>query len=220
LLNSQDNYLSEEEGEEVVIPTTNQATVKAPLERADHQLARYEQVKSQQGGPLFRTTRRLLESAVAPNHSEAESSLALDQIADQTSAQHGDADSEMIKHDVMRMEQALADALVQSDAANLGQLLADDLTHTNPFGNLKGKSPWIAAVKAGHIKFSSFRYEDVQIRIYGETAVVTAINILRVEAAGSDLSGQYRSIHVWVRREGRWRLTAHQATRISPRRRR
>jgi ketosteroid isomerase-like protein len=199
-----------------VIMTTNQALVQAPLVRAGHQLARYEQLKSPQGGSLFRITRRLLARAGVPNHSEEESSPALDQIARQTSAQHGDVDSEMIKQEVMRMEQALADALVQSDAANLGQLLAEDLTHTNPFGKLRGKSAWIAAVKAGHIKFSSFRYEDVQIRIYGEIAVFTAINILRVEAAGSDLSGKYRSIHVWVRREGRWQLTAHQATRISP----
>lgn len=117
------------------------------------------------------------------------------------------------------MEQELGDALVKGDPDKLAQLLSDDLTHGNPCGSLRGKAPWIAATKAGQLKIISFSNSDVQIRIYGETAVVTAINLLTAQGAGSDPSGRYRFIHVWVKREGRWQLTAHQATRITPGRR-
>jgi ketosteroid isomerase-like protein len=118
------------------------------------------------------------------------------------------------------MEQALEDALVKGDAAKLAQLLSDDITHTNPCGNLRGKAPWVAAIEAGQLKIISFRNHDLQVRIYGETAVVTAINLLTARWTGSDPSGRYRVIHVWVKREGGWQLTAHQATRIVPGRRR
>jgi ketosteroid isomerase-like protein len=179
-----------------------------------------EQHESQEGKPLSQLTPHLLRSAEAPNHVEMASALILDHCADQMSLQLGDAQSEIMRREVQGMEQELEDALVKGDTAKLAQLLSDDITHGNPCGNLRGKAPWIAAVKASQLKIISFRNNDVQIRIYGETAVVTAINLLTALGTGSDPSGRYRFIHVWVKREGRWQLTAHQATRTAPGRRR
>jgi ketosteroid isomerase-like protein len=122
-----------------------------------------------------------------------------------------------MEQELIQMERTLEDALIRGDVDKLAQILADDLTHANPCGALRGKTPWIAAVGAGQIKFQSCSKEDLQVRIYGETAVVTAINVLRARAAGADPTGHYRLIHVWVKRDGRWRLAAHQTTRITAR---
>jgi ketosteroid isomerase-like protein len=126
----------------------------------------------------------------------------------------GETEPGMETREVIRMEQALEAALVNGDTPRLEHLLSDDVTHVNPFGNFRGKLPWVAAIKAGQLKFDSCKKEDVRVRIYGETAVVTAINIWKFRGVGSDPSGRYRLIHVWLRREGRWQLIAHQATRI------
>jgi ketosteroid isomerase-like protein len=125
-----------------------------------------------------------------------------------------------MEQELIQMERTLEEALIRGDVGKLAQILADDLTHANPCGALRGKTPWISAVEAGQIEIKSCRKEDLQVRIYGETAVVTAINVLQAQAADAPSNGHYRLIHVWVKRDGQWRLAAHQATRIVERRRR
>jgi ketosteroid isomerase-like protein len=57
--------------------------------------------------------------------------------------------------------------------------------------------------------------EDVRVRVHGDTAVLTG----RVTAkgrlgSGRDISGQYRYLRVFVRRDGQWRLAAYSAVLI------
>ena len=58
--------------------------------------------------------------------------------------------------------------------------------------------------------------DDLAIRIYGDTAVVTGRTTPRGRTAlGQPISGQYRYLRVWVKRQGRWQAVAFEGTRIA-----
>jgi len=50
------------------------------------------------------------------------------------------------------------------------------------------------------------------VRLYGDTAVVTARADVKGRQLGEDFSGPYRYTRVWVRRNGRWQTVSYQAT--------
>jgi ketosteroid isomerase-like protein len=56
----------------------------------------------------------------------------------------------------------------------------------------------------------------MKIRVYGDTAVVTARTTPRGrDSKGKPITGQYRYLRVWAKRDGQWRAVAFQGTRIA-----
>src|SRR6266566_2137538 len=72
-----------------------------------------------------------------------------------------------------------------------------------------------ANAKSGHTQIEPVGSEDQDMRVYGDTAVITGRITLKGKYSGKEASGQYRSINVWVNQEGRWRLVANQLTLIA-----
>ena len=56
--------------------------------------------------------------------------------------------------------------------------------------------------------------EDVTIRVYGDTAVVTGVQHIDVNLKGEDRKVNLRYLHVWVNGPGGWKLVARQATNL------
>ena len=107
-------------------------------------------------------------------------------------------------------------ALLHNDASALDRIYADELIFTNQYGVVRDKAHWIATARAGEFKFDSYTTEDVRVRIYGETAVVTGRFLAIGEARGSKLKGlPVRYICVYVKRDGHLQLVAQQATPIA-----
>lgn len=93
---------------------------------------------------------------------------------------------------------------------------ADDFTFIDALtGALGNKKETIERIKA--LDVQSWEFDDIKVRAYGETAVVTSRWTLKGTAKGKDISGQYRSTEVWVKRSGGWQEVASQATRIEKR---
>ncbi len=106
-------------------------------------------------------------------------------------------------------------AQLTSDTVALDRLWADDHVFTNPLGVVQTKAQRLAEMKSGGRKLESFTVADVQVRAYGDTAVVTSRATLKGHRQGQDISGQYRGIDVYVKKQGQWQVVAAQATRIA-----
>jgi ketosteroid isomerase-like protein len=65
------------------------------------------------------------------------------------------------------------------------------------------------------LKYESVSVDEVNIRSYGDTAVVTDRATLKLQDKGQDLSGQYRVTLTFVKIKGAWQLVAAQNTRIT-----
>jgi hypothetical protein len=104
-------------------------------------------------------------------------------------------------------------ALINRDERLLNELLDDDFTLTNPSGGLTNKRNHIRDILEGNFVITSHEADDVCVRVYGETAVVTARVKTVARNRARDLSGEFRTIRVYVKRGKAWKLVAHQATR-------
>jgi ketosteroid isomerase-like protein len=101
-------------------------------------------------------------------------------------------------------------AVMRSDGETLNRIMADDFFFTYP---LEGddKAQFIADVTSGDLKIEHISREQVSVRVFGSTAVLTARDSATWLYHGRELSGQYKIIMVYTERDGRWQLCAFQA---------
>ena len=129
-------------------------------------------------------------------------------------------DSRMVQ-EVLSTEHALDEALLKTDLAALDKLLAQEATRTSPTGTLTDRTEWLEQMKSavrdtGHQKYFSIERTAQRVRLYGETAVVTGIVHMRgIHVGPTGKPDTNRYLRIYVRRQGRWQLVAHQATRVA-----
>ena len=114
--------------------------------------------------------------------------------------------------EVRKFEYAWGVAYIRRDTAALDEILADDYTFTDPLGGVTGKRHNLDYIRTGLFRIEDTHSRDVCVRIYGETAVVTALSIFKASYKGVKVQGRYQYTDVLVRRQGRWYAVASQAT--------
>jgi uncharacterized protein (TIGR02246 family) len=106
-------------------------------------------------------------------------------------------------------------AVSRNDAAALDRIYADDFTQVTLKGAIQTKAQRLATVRAGDLKYETFSRDEVVIRIYGKTAVVTSRITRKGQDKGQAVNDQLRSTSTWVKTNGRWQLVAIHATPIA-----
>jgi len=98
----------------------------------------------------------------------------------------------------------------RADAVTLERIMADDFYFTYP---LEGddKAQFIADITSGDLKIQHITREQLNVRVFGTTAVLTARDSATWLYHGRELSGQYKIMSVFAERDGRWQLCAVQA---------
>src|SRR6266513_2088537 len=119
-----------------------------------------------------------------------------------------------VEQEIRRLEREWFESYVRGDRAAFDRIVADDAVITYGNGKVGNKSEAIAEIKAPADASYSLTSDDVQVRVYGETAIVTG----RVTEKGTfnerSLNSQSRYTDIWVRRDGRWQVVGAQSTRL------
>ena len=116
---------------------------------------------------------------------------------------------EASSHDeVSQALESLRQATLAGDADKLGALLADDLTFVTATGRLITKPQYLRAVRGRMLVVDHLTFEDVAIRIYGNTAVVTHVTDIKERIGGAPSRGRFRTTRVLVKDGSGWRLVA------------
>jgi ketosteroid isomerase-like protein len=123
-------------------------------------------------------------------------------------------DTGKLEKEVLEVDTQRADAYVNGDVATLERILADDVTYVHPTGKVETKAEVIAGFKNQDRKYKSIKRDDVVVRIYGNTAVVTGRNTISAEYQGKNYDVQNRFTRVYVKQAGGWRLVAHHGSNI------
>lgn len=137
---------------------------------------------------------------------------------------HAPNENSQTEQEVRNAFSQFSDAFVKADTAVLRSLLADDYVHTNANGGVLDKTRWLAFaktrhedLKSGKVKIDAYRNEDLRIRVYGNTAVVTGLNTTIGFRDGKEWKMNLRFTNVWLKREGRWqRVAFHDSNAASP----
>jgi ketosteroid isomerase-like protein len=135
----------------------------------------------------------------------------------QTVSQNKHAPNEAAgKQQILDLEQERNRAIVKGDAAALEQMTSDDYTFITLRGELRTKAEIVQGFRSGSFHYDNRRISDLNVRMYGDTAVVTGRSVQTGRENGKDYSGDYRFTRVYVKRDGAWQTVALQTTLIQP----
>jgi hypothetical protein len=109
------------------------------------------------------------------------------------------------------LEQSWMAAWVTKDRATCQRILADDFLLTSARGALMSKSEWLAGAM-GPFVCTDFHWEQIQVRPFGDAAVVHGRSRQQATVAGQDWSGVFLVTDVWVRRNGLWQVVSRHGT--------
>lgn len=116
------------------------------------------------------------------------------------------------REEILRLEEERNRAILNGDFATLDRMTSDDYTFITLRGELRTKSEIVKGFKSGSFKYASRQISDLNVRLYGTTAVVTGRSTQQGTEDGKDYSGDYRFTRVYVQRAGRWVTVALQTT--------
>ena len=121
------------------------------------------------------------------------------------------------QHEVRQAMEKYRTAMLQRDVGMLEKIWADDYVFVNPGGDVLTKTQRLANIKSGATTLDSInREENVTVRVYQNSAVVTSRVTLKGQYSGQPISGEYQSTLVWVKGPGGWQLVSNQLTALKP----
>jgi ketosteroid isomerase-like protein len=120
-----------------------------------------------------------------------------------------------LQEEILKMEKDFGQAVIKNDADAVGHFLTDDWIIIDPDGGVIDKARFLEVIKSGALTHEQMDSEDVRIRIYGDTAVATALTRTKGKFLGQDFATQERATDVLVKRDGHWRIVFSQLTRFS-----
>jgi ketosteroid isomerase-like protein len=119
-----------------------------------------------------------------------------------------------VEDQIKKIENDRAAAVVKGDVATLEGLTSDDYTLINANGQLSTKAQTMNAIKTGDIKLTSNELSDLNVRVYGNTVVVTGKSNAKGTLMGREVKGPVLFTRVYVKKNGKWQSVAFQQTPI------
>jgi ketosteroid isomerase-like protein len=120
-----------------------------------------------------------------------------------------------VEQAVREMERMYRDAVMQQDVAAVGRILADDFIATSSRGEIRDKAKEIDDIRPSpDFKMEAFNLDDIRVRVFSDTAIVTGRSTLQVAFKGQSSTSVFRYTRVYVKRDGRWQAVAQQLTRL------
>jgi ketosteroid isomerase-like protein len=124
------------------------------------------------------------------------------------------ASSATAEEELIQLEKDWSNAMLNHDVAFFDRVMADDMMVTDVEGNLQTKAQFLADWRAGIFTFTSIVFDDMKIRIWGDTGVVWGRTTEKSQYKGKDTSGQYQWTDVFNKSSGRWQFVAGHMSRL------
>ena len=121
-----------------------------------------------------------------------------------------------VEQAIRQLDNERIQAQIGADAAALECIYADDFIGVGPSGTVRTKPQVISDFTSGELKFQSITTDEVQVRVYENTAVETGLSTMVGQDKGKAVPRDTRFTRVWVKQQGRWRLVAnHYSVRVT-----
>jgi ketosteroid isomerase-like protein len=118
--------------------------------------------------------------------------------------------------ELKKIEQDWLDAYIKSNAEYIKGVEAEDYSVVEPDGTVTSKVDDIKSVTEKKFVLKTATLSDFKCRMLGDNAaVVTAMLKLTGTDSGEDISGDFRGIDVFEKKDGKWQSVASQLTKVS-----
>jgi ketosteroid isomerase-like protein len=116
--------------------------------------------------------------------------------------------------ELLKLENAFAEAIVKNDLEAIGRLVSDDWIIIDPNGEIVDRARFLEVIKSGALTHDTMESDDFRVRVYGDSAVVTGITRTKGKFMGQEFSTQERATDVFVKCNGRWQCVLTHLTRL------
>ena len=117
--------------------------------------------------------------------------------------------------EILKVDEERNQALQKGDIATLDRIYSDDLVYANTNGILLTKAEHLADLQKRTLNFKSFKHDNIQVTVHGDTGVLTGISTSEVNYQGSMDVHPRRFLNIFSKKDGRWLCVAHFETAIS-----
>ena len=119
------------------------------------------------------------------------------------------------EQELLTLEKAFAEAIVRNDLEGIGRLVTDDWIIIDPNGEIVDRARFFEVIKSGALTHAMMESDDLRVRIYGDSAVVTSVTRTKGKFMGQEFSTRERATDVFVKRGGRWQCVLTHLTRFA-----
>jgi ketosteroid isomerase-like protein len=122
-----------------------------------------------------------------------------------------------MEEELLKLEKEFTQAIVKNDPEAIGRFVTDDWIIINADGGIINKERFLEVIKSGALTHEMMESDDIQVRVYGDSAVVTALTRTKGKFMDQEFSTQERATDVFVKLDGRWRCALSQLTQFTKR---
>jgi len=124
-------------------------------------------------------------------------------------------DKAAIEAELTKIEMDWPRIIKEKDAAAVRKIEADDVVLVYPDGQIGDRNRDIKDIESGALSFDSWELSDIVVKVLdNDAAVVTLHTTVKggkykpADLKAQDISGQYRSVDTFIRRNGQWQMIA------------
>jgi ketosteroid isomerase-like protein len=125
---------------------------------------------------------------------------------------HGQVASESVVRDLTALKDQMHKAERERNTDFLQQLYADEFVAGTSQGDVLDKAQLLARVKSPDHTYDELHSDDVQVRVYGNVAIMTDHTTVRGTDKGHPFGGDLRFVRIFVKKHGKWQIVLGQGT--------
>jgi ketosteroid isomerase-like protein len=110
-----------------------------------------------------------------------------------------------MEEEVLKAEKGFADAIAKNDAEAIGRFVTDDWIIINADGGIIDKERFLEVIKSGALTHEMMESDDIRLRLYGDSAVLTARTRSKGKFMGQEFTTDERATDFFVKIAGQWR---------------
>ena len=131
-------------------------------------------------------------------------------------------DAAAIEAEITKLEREWADANKTHNSESVKRILSDSVTIVYPDGSTGTKTDEVKSIESGTITADSYEMLDTKVTVIdADSAFITGRGVIKNgksvvpgQKKAIDISGEYRFLDVYAKRDGKWQVVASQATKI------
>ncbi len=124
-------------------------------------------------------------------------------------------DNAAVVAELTRQSIAWDQAIVRKDRAAIADNMSADFRQIGSSGEIETRESFLSDIVSDELTIDPYRVEDFEVRVYGDTALLSGRTRMTGRHAGKPFTTHYRYIDVYVRVDGRWKVCSVQTTRIA-----
>ena len=124
------------------------------------------------------------------------------------------ANDPAVVNGLKQLEQDMGDAMVRLDIARLDQIYADDFATIGSSGKIISKKDLLRDFGSFHDKLESFENGPMDVKVFGNVAVVHGSVTETRSRDGKDTSGEFVWMDLLEKRAGKWVVVRSAAAKV------